>query len=172
MEFGDPGASSSAGPTQLEILAGVAFWILLGLVAAALPVTLAHGTKVDVGNAPTLAAIFLGGPAVGGWVAMIGTTELRELRGEVPWYGILANRASIVIPAIVSGLVFESLDIGSSGIGFLARAMVAGLVFYGVNVLLVGILVALRSEIQSGPFFGRTLLPRRPQAWLSRRSAG
>ena len=43
--------------------------------------------------APIVAAMTLGGPAVGGWVAALGTTEMRELRGEIPWYGSLANHA-------------------------------------------------------------------------------
>ncbi len=55
--------------------------------------------------APILAAMTLGGPAVGGWVAAIGTTEMRELRGRIPWYGTLANHAGIVLPAIVGGVV-------------------------------------------------------------------
>ena len=33
------------------------------------------------------------------WVAMIGTTELRELRGRIPWYGTLANHAGLMLPA-------------------------------------------------------------------------
>ena len=100
--FGD-GDSAAGGPTQQQILAGIGFWILISLAAAALPVTLPHGTRVDVTNAPTLAAILLGGPAVGGWVALLGTTEVRELKGEVPWYGSLTNHACIVIPAVASG---------------------------------------------------------------------
>ena len=125
---------------------GVGFWVLINLVAAALPVTLPHGTRVDVSNAPTLAAIFLGGPAVGGWVALIGTTEVRELKGEVPWYGSLTNHACIVIPAIAAGVVYEVLSVWDAGyFAFLIRAMIAGAVFYGMNVLLVGILVSLRT---------------------------
>ena len=55
--------------------------------------------------APIIAAMTLGGPAVGGWVAVIGSTEMRELRGRIPWYGTLANHAGIIIPAIVGGIV-------------------------------------------------------------------
>ena len=46
-----------------------------------------------------MAATILGGPAAGAWVGLLGTTEVRELRGRVPWYGTLANHAGIVIPA-------------------------------------------------------------------------
>ena len=55
--------------------------------------------------APIVAAMSLGGPAVAGWVAAIGTTEMRELRGRIPWYGSLANHAGLTLPAIVGGVV-------------------------------------------------------------------
>src|SRR6478736_7120401 len=100
-----PGAT----PTNLEFLAGIAFWTLLTLVSWALPVRLPHGTQQAVANAPMLAAIFLGGPAVGGWVAVLGTTEVRELRGRIPWYGTLANHAGIALPAAIGGVVIEAL---------------------------------------------------------------
>ena len=123
------------------------FWIVISLVAAALPVTLSHGTQVDAGQrANTCCHISRRACCWRMRVAMLGTTEVRELRGEVPWYGILANRASIVIPAILAGVTFESIPLDGGGIGFLVKAMIAGVVFYLVNVLLVGILVALRSE--------------------------
>ena len=61
--------------------------------------------------APIVAAIVLGGPAVGGWVAALGTTEMRELRGRIPWYGSLANHAGLTLPAIVAGVVYwQSLE--------------------------------------------------------------
>jgi putative nucleotidyltransferase with HDIG domain len=93
-----------------------------------------------------LAAIFLGGPAVGGWVAVLGTTEVRELRGRIPWYGTLANHAGIALPAIVGGVVYEFLP--GKNLGQFAdffRAMVAAGVFYGLNVWLAGSLLALRT---------------------------
>src|SRR5215204_527590 len=78
------------------ILLGMAFWTALTLVSSALPVQMPRGTQQAVSFAPILASTFLGGPAVGGWVAAIGTTEVRELRGRVPWYGTLANHAAAV----------------------------------------------------------------------------
>src|SRR6185503_18262714 len=99
-----PGAT----PTDLEFLLGVAFWTILTLIGSAFPVQLPRGTHQAVAIAPIMASIFLGGPAVGGWVAAIGTTEMRELRGRIPWYGSLANHACLVIPAIVAGVVREA----------------------------------------------------------------
>ena len=133
-------------PTQAEIVAGVVFWTALSLVSWALPVRLAYGTQQSVANAPVLAAIFLGGPAVGGWVAMLGTTEARELRGQIPWYGTLTNHAGIALPAIVAGVVLQVLPGRDLGLGadFL-RAMVASAVFNVLNITLAGSLLALRT---------------------------
>ena len=82
-------------PSQLEIFAGIAFWTLLTLVASAVPVRLPRGSYQAVAMAPIVAAMSLGGPAVAGWVAAIGTTEMRELRGRIPWYGTLGKSRGI-----------------------------------------------------------------------------
>src|SRR6188768_3023517 len=80
----NPGTGITA--SQQELLLGVAFWTLLTLVASALPVQMPRGSRQAVSFATIVAATVLGGPTAGGWVAAIGSTELRELRGEVPWY--------------------------------------------------------------------------------------
>jgi putative nucleotidyltransferase with HDIG domain len=136
-----------AANQRLEVLAGVCFWIVLTLVCWALPVKLPFGTQQGVATAPMLAAIFLGGPAVGGWVAALGTTERRELRGEIPWYGSLANHAGIVLPAIAAGIVLELMPGRDAGqlAGFV-RSMIAAAVFWGLNVTLAGSLLALRTN--------------------------
>jgi putative nucleotidyltransferase with HDIG domain len=99
--------------------------------------------------APMLAATFLGGPAVGGWVAAIGTTELRELRGTVPWYGTLANHASAVTPAIGAGIAYEAvLGVGGrspESVSFFIAAMVGGAVYYALNEAITSSFVALRT---------------------------
>ena len=60
------------------------------------------GNYVDVGFAPVVAAMSLGGPIVAGLTALIGATQTRELRRQVPWYGVLANHAGITGPAVLS----------------------------------------------------------------------
>ena len=59
---------------------------------------------VAVSMAPVIVAMNLGGPAAVAWVALIGCTEMRELRGRIPWYGTLANHAGIALPAIAGAL--------------------------------------------------------------------
>src|SRR3990172_958616 len=62
-------------PSGVELALGIAFWISLTLVTSALPVKLPLGTHQAVSMAPIVAAIALGGPAVAGWVAVVGTSE-------------------------------------------------------------------------------------------------
>jgi putative nucleotidyltransferase with HDIG domain len=92
-------------PTTFDYLVGIGFWIVLTLIASALPVKLPLGSQQAVSMAPLIAAMALGGPAVAGWVAALGTTEVRELRGRIPWYGTLANHAGATLPAILGGVV-------------------------------------------------------------------
>src|SRR6185295_15387233 len=122
--------------------AGIAFWTVLTLLASAFPVRLARGTHRALAMAPIIAAMTLGGPAVGGWVAAFGTTEMRELRGKIPWYGSLANHAGAVLPAIAGGIVQLAILNAMSlprdwllGANFLA-AVIGAAVFYGLNVVI------------------------------------
>ena len=49
------------------------------------------------------AAMVLGGPTAGAWVAFLSTLELRELETQ-PWYGILANHAVLVTGAVLGAV--------------------------------------------------------------------
>src|SRR5689334_7367808 len=99
-------SNGSVGPSSAQIALGIGFWILITLVTSALPVRLPLGTHQAVSMAPIVASMVLGGPAVAGWVAAVGTTELREVRGRIPWYGTLANHAGATLPAVVAGVLY------------------------------------------------------------------
>ena len=145
-------SSPSSLPTELELLLGVAFWTILTLVGSAFPVRLPRGTHQAVAVAPIMASMFLGGPAVGGWVAAIGTTEMRELRGRIPWYGTLANHAGLVIPAVLAGALREGLlSIWVGPLAEFVTAMIAAAVFMSSNLLLASLLLGLRT---GQPVFG------------------
>jgi putative nucleotidyltransferase with HDIG domain len=142
-----------SGPSadEIQILLGVAFWTILTLITSALPVRLPLGSHHAVSMAPVIAAMTLGGPAVGGWVAGIGTTEMRELRGRIPWYGTLANHAGVVLPAVVAGTVRYLIvkTVAATGeieliVDFVAVMIAAGL-FFLLNTLLAGGVLALRT---------------------------
>ncbi len=84
-----------------------------------------------------MAATILGGPTAGAWVALIGTTEVRELRGRIPWYGTLCNHAAVVMPAVVAGAcdvrVRRARPSPSSDPMRFVAAMLGGGVFLALN---------------------------------------
>jgi putative nucleotidyltransferase with HDIG domain len=139
-------SAPSSPPTEIEILMGVGFWTILTLIGSAFPVQLPRGTHQAVAVAPIMASMFLGGPAVGAWVAAIGTTEMREIRGRIPWYGSLANHAGLVIPAVIAGTLREGLLVVWVGpVAEFVTAMVAAAVFMSSNLLLASLLLGLRT---------------------------
>ena len=161
-------------PSLIEVLLGVGFWIVLAIVGSAFPVKQPRGTQQAVGVAPVLASIFLGGVAVGAWVAAIGTTEVRELRGRIPWYGSLANHAGLVLPAIAAGMVHEFTLTATDGplAGFLG-AMLAAVVFMLLNAWLASTLLGLRTgqpvrDVLVGDTrgIGSSVIALAPLSWL------
>lgn len=78
---------------QAATVGALAFWVVATLVASGSPIHMPRGSVVSVGAAPIIAAGILGGPSAGAIVAVLGTIEVRELKGRVPWYGVLYNHA-------------------------------------------------------------------------------
>jgi putative nucleotidyltransferase with HDIG domain len=157
-------------------LAGLILWCLVTLVASALPVRMPRGTMVAVSTAPLLAATVLGGPTAGAWVALLGTTELRELRGRVPWYGTLANHAGLMIPAIAAGLLIRvsrgPTEIPGDVTSFLAT-IIGAAVFFAINASLTATAVSLRTGedfrsvlVGDARGFATSLLGLAPLGWL------
>jgi hypothetical protein len=133
-------------PAGLDLLAGLVFWTLLAVVTSALPVRMPRGILIAVSIGPIIGATVLGGPAAGGWVALFGTTELRELRGRIPWYGTLANHAGIVLPAVVCGFVIDAIPGAHESLLTSLVATLIGASFYlAMNISLSAGLVAART---------------------------
>jgi putative nucleotidyltransferase with HDIG domain len=143
-----PTLGHSTQPQTLGgVLLGVAFWTVITLFAGALPVRMPRGTLISVAIAPIVAAMVLGGPLAAGLVALIGTTELREIRGHVPWYGTAANHAGVVLPALVGSFFYEVIrgDNGDLPATFLA-AMVGAVALFLLNFTVASVMVSLRSH--------------------------
>ena len=131
---------------------GVAFWVILTVGSGALPVRLPQGTVVSVSAAPLIGSLVLGGPFAAAIVAAIGTTDSREIRGEVPWYGTLFNHAAIVASVVLGGCVYEVIRsaAGNSAtpftevISFLGLLLGSG-VYYVANGALAVLAVSART---------------------------
>jgi hypothetical protein len=127
--------------------AGLFFWTAATLLTSAAPVRLPRGSMAAVSGAAILAAAFLGGPAAGAWVALLGVTEWRELRGRVPWYGTLYNHAVVCLPALLAALAYEGLDGTTQFLASprtLLAAVVAGSIYFAANNALSTVAIALR----------------------------
>ena len=129
----------------LDLFAGLAFWTFVTLIASSLPVRVSDGVQVAVSTAPLMAAAVLGGPTAAAWIALIGTTDSRELGGRVAWYGTLTNHAVIVLPVILGALAITTLR-GKTGepLAELAATLVGTLVYFVLNLVFVSLVVVLR----------------------------
>ena len=169
---------SSPGTTPLELAAGVGFWIVVTLFASALPVTLSDGVQIAVSTAPLMAATTLGGPLAGALVALLGTLDMREVRGKVPWYGTLTNHAAIVLPVIAGGIVIEAVRGRGTGLILELVATLSGsLVYFTLNLVFVSAIVYFRGGRPIKEFLTRAetsnifanLLTLAPLGWLMAR---
>jgi HD-GYP domain-containing protein (c-di-GMP phosphodiesterase class II) len=169
---GTPGAGLG------DKLAGILFWSVVTFIASSAPVRLSDGVYVAVATAPTMAAAVLGGPTAAAWVALLGSTDLRELRGKVVWYGVLANHAALLIPALLGGLAIDALR-GTEDVP--ARELIATLtgtlVYFLLNLAFVSLIVLFRARRSIREFLSRAettniwanLLTLAPLGWLMAR---
>ncbi len=134
-----PGASTP------EILAGILFWTVVAFVASAAPVKLSDGVQVAVSTAPLMAAAVLGGPTAAAWVAVFGSTDLREIKGRVVWYGTLANHAAIALPVIAGAIAIALLPGSGVPLLELTATLIGTLVFFLINLVLVSLIVVFRT---------------------------
>lgn len=159
---------------------GVLYWTGLTLVSSAMPVRLPQGTVASVSAAPILASVVLGGPMAAVIVAGLGTTDPREVRGEVPWFGTVYNHASIISTAAAAGIVYEvalrAIPAGGSFeavlLAFLALLAASGVAF-AVNWAFSSIAVAARTGVSLRTVWARdlqgiavNLIGLAPVAWL------
>jgi putative nucleotidyltransferase with HDIG domain len=163
-----------AEDVQTDTLLGLAFWTLATLLASALPVHMPRGTLISTAMAPLIVVMSLGGPTAAGWVALLGTTDLRELRRAIPWYGTLVNHAALAFPAIVGGLVASTLSAGRDDpVATFVATMAGATIFIVLNVLFATLTLTLRTgqallEVlrKDAPTYLGTFLALVPLAWL------
>jgi F0F1-type ATP synthase assembly protein I len=166
-----------AGAGFLDKLAGVVFWTAVTFVASAAPVKLSDGVHVAVSTAPIMAAAVLGGPTAAAWVALLGSTDLREIRGRVVWYGVLANHAALALPALLGAVVILGLRGAGDPAQELIATLLGTLVYFLLNLVFVSLIVLFRGGRPIREFLARAetsgiwanLLTLAPLGWLMAR---
>jgi hypothetical protein len=104
------------GTHGLGALGGVALLTGLALVASWVPVTVGSGMVMIMSTAPVMAGMLLAGPTGGAWIALVGCTEPRELRGDVPLRGVLESHALLALAATCGGAIAVSVRAPVSGL--------------------------------------------------------
>ncbi|MCV0404476.1 MAG: HD-GYP domain-containing protein [Chloroflexi bacterium] len=157
-------------------MTGIVYWTAATLLASAMPIKLPRGTVVSVASAPILAAMILGGPLAAAIVSFVGTTDEREIRGQVPWYGTLYNHSSAIISVGVAGIFFDLLSgtpLGDEPIALFVLALVASAIFLSLNWFLAVLAVSIRTDAsirlvwaQDVSGVAANLIGLAPLAWL------
>ena len=168
-------------PIRPEIggIPGLLFWTVATLGASALPVRLPRGSVVSVAAAPMIAVMVLGGPFAAAIVGLIGTTDSREVRGQVPWYGTLYNHASAVIAIIAGAVAFEvavaitsTMD-DTAALPTFVGTLAGALIFFGASLVLALTAVSVRTGVSMRTVWAQDVggvaanfLGLAPVAWL------
>lgn len=172
----DPNISGSAlaGPSG-----GLLLWIAFGMIGSMRVLPSPGGHSVWTFHLPFVAAaMVLGGPTAGGWVAFVATIERRELE-SAPWYGVLANHSVMAFAAVAGGLTVElgraallttSL---TPGVGGLIAASAGTLVLLAITNGAAAVTVILREALPAGSLFevlvafaGRMMIGELVLAWI------
>lgn len=133
-------------------LGSIFFWVVVTLIASYGRVQLPGGVRAHLNTAPLLAALFdtsITNPFAVCWIALLGTFEIRDFRGEVPWYGVLFNRSNFVLSAFVGWLalmVTQPWVRPGDSWGALAQIAIVGAAFALVNNLLSVLAASVRSR--------------------------
>jgi HD-GYP domain-containing protein (c-di-GMP phosphodiesterase class II) len=142
------GASTNVAAVDIPRLA---FWIVLALLATALPVRLPGGLSAHIATAPILASLFdpaLPQPFSVVWTAFLGTFELRDLRRQIAWYGTLYNKFSVVIPAFAAWwaqTLFTQLGARDDPWIVFPLLLVVGATFMTLNSILAVVAASVRT---------------------------
>lgn len=158
---------------------GVLLWIALGLVGSLRVLPAPGGVAVWTFHFPFIAAaMVLGGPTAGAWVAFLSSLERRELETQ-PWYGTLANHAAMAFAAVVGGLTVLVLDgalaqvLGDRSLARLAATAVGTVVLALVSNAIAAGTVILREHLRASDLvellvraFGRMTIAEIGLAWV------
>ena len=136
--------------SQPKVLLGAVFWTVIIAVVELLPVPAWKSLQVGTGFPLYTAAAFIYSPLVSGLIALLGSSDPRELRQQVRPLRAVFNRSQLALSLYAASATFHALG-GSADrwAGRLALAApLAVLVFHVFNTGLVSVVVALTYEIK------------------------
>jgi signal transduction histidine kinase len=130
-------------------LAGVAFWTLTTALVELLPVPIWKSLQVGTGFPLFTAVAFIYPPPVAAIIAILGSSDPRELRRQVRFLRALFNRGQLGLALFAASSVFHlfgvSVETWSWRLGW--AVPLAVLCFYIVNVTLVSSALSLEHRV-------------------------
>ncbi|MEP6476178.1 MAG: EAL domain-containing protein [Actinomycetota bacterium] len=114
-------------------------WIAAIALVDLMPVPTSVELNFSLSFPLQLAVALIYPPPVAAAIALLGTSDIRELRRELPLAKSLFIRGQIAISVLVEGLVFHrmAVDLKANWIVLCSAVLVATLLGYAVNALLV-----------------------------------
>jgi signal transduction histidine kinase len=123
-------------------------WVVLVAVVELLPVPTFAGVQVGLGFPLLIAVAFYFHPETASIVALLGSSDPRELRREITPLRGLFNRSQVALAVLAASLVFHSLsDVSSPLVTMLPPAMVATIADYVINIGLVTLAVSITYRV-------------------------
>jgi HD-GYP domain-containing protein (c-di-GMP phosphodiesterase class II) len=155
-------ARASFPPPALD-LGRLSVWVVITLIAAALPVRLPSTMVANMTTAPILAALFdplLPQPFAVCWVAFVGTIEPRDLRLQLPWYGSLFNRMDYVLSGLAAWMAYAATSPAvrpGDPFGTIAQIALVGAAYLLVNNGLGVVMASARTKTPIARVFWLTI---------------
>ena len=120
--------------------------------------------------------MILGGPLAAVVVSLVGTTDEREVRGQVPWYGTLFNHSAAAAAAGIASALYELLRVTVGQLNPVAdfvSALAASAIFLALTWVLAVLAVTARTGIPTRTIWAQdvkgvasNLVGLAPLAWL------
>jgi len=141
-------ATRSAGQIRED-----AVWLLVwGILTAGvelMPVPTWHGVQVSMGFPLLIAVALIYLPAEASLVALLGSFDPREFKGEVTLLRALFNRSQVALAVLASSSVFHAVaKVEEPWTKVLPAALLATLVDYSINLGLVAVVVSLAYRVR------------------------
>ena len=117
----------------------VALWIAVVAIVDLLPIPAWGGLVVSLSFPILVATSLLYPPAVAGLIALVGSSDTREFRRELPALKALFTRAQMALAIIVGSAAFHAFagDIDGPWLTLSLGAMLATILCYSVNAVMV-----------------------------------
>ena len=166
-------------PPQNLDLGRLFFWIVLAFAASVASVQLPGGVHAYMNTAVLIGTAFdsqLPHPFSVVWVGLIGTTSIRELRLQVPWYGVVYNHVTFALAGFAASSVIAMTAAtvrDDDPLGTVAQIALAGTTFTLLNASLAIAAASIRTGMPlrrvwalSVPNVGLGVLAQVPLGWL------